>query len=215
LDTSFFGLFAFSFAVGFGAVISPGPVSAAIISQSPRQGWMVGPLISTGHALLEGLVVLLIAFGLTAGLAQPAVQMVIGILGGLLLIWMGAGMLAGALRSKTRLPGEGIGARQLSRPRIFLLGMLTTITNPFWYAWWVTVAAGYLAQARLTGGTAVAAFYLGHISADYGWNTLLSTVIGSGKRWLSGRVYQWINSACGAFLVLLGISFLIQGIRLI
>jgi threonine/homoserine/homoserine lactone efflux protein len=87
---------------------------------------------------------------------------------------------------------------------------MATITNPFWYAWWVTAAAGYLAQARALGLGAVAAFYLGHISADYGWNTVLSTVVGGGRRWITDGVFRAINGACGLFLVYLGFTFLVK-----
>ena len=93
--------------------------------------------------------------------------------------------------------------------------MLTTVTNPFWYAWWVTVAAGYLAQAQVLGSGAVAAFYLGHISADYSWNTALSTIVGSGRRWITESVYRVIIGLCGVFLVYFGVVFLIRGIGLL
>jgi threonine/homoserine/homoserine lactone efflux protein len=42
-------LFAFSFVVGFGAVITPGPISTAIVSESTRRGFVVGPLVAAGH----------------------------------------------------------------------------------------------------------------------------------------------------------------------
>ncbi len=46
-------LFVFSFVVGFGAVVTPGPVSTAIVSESARRGFIVGPLVATGHSLSE------------------------------------------------------------------------------------------------------------------------------------------------------------------
>lgn len=95
------------------------------------------------------------------------------------------------------------------------VGMLATVTNPFWYAWWVTVAAGYLAQARELGLASVAAFYLGHIGADFGWNTALSAVFGSGRRWMSAGVYRCILGLCGLFLAYLGATFLLQGVHLL
>ncbi|MEK6587657.1 MAG: LysE family transporter, partial [Chloroflexota bacterium] len=64
---SLLAIFVFSFVVTFGAVVSPGPVTAAILSESPRQGWKVGPLIAGGHSLLELLMVILIALGLAVG----------------------------------------------------------------------------------------------------------------------------------------------------
>jgi len=204
-------VFIFAFAVGFGAVITPGPVSTAIVSQSTRNGWKVGPLVSTGHSFIELLLTLLIALGLSTVLAQPAIQTLIGLVGGALLLWMGGGMLWGALRGKIHLPGAHSQTPPMTRRQMLGLGVITTITNPFWYAWWVTVAAGYLAQARTLGPGAVAAFYLGHISADYSWNTALSTVIGSGRRWITDTVYRVIIGACGLFLIYLGVVFLAHG----
>jgi len=210
--SSFIVVFIFSFGIGLGAVVSPGPVSTAIVSQSPSRGWLVGPLISAGHALLELAAVLLIVFGLSATLAHPAIQTAVALLGGVLLLWMGGGLVLGALRGKIHLPGKDGQARLLSRWQIVGLGALTTITNPFWYAWWMTVAAGYLVFYTTIGAWAVLAFYLGHISADLGWNTLLSSVVGSGRRWITDRLYRGLIVVCGGFLVYLGISFLVKGV---
>ena len=70
-------VFLFSFLAAIGAVISPGPVSAAIVSQAPRRSWLAG------HSVLELGIVLLIAFGLSAWLARPWIQTAIALLGGL------------------------------------------------------------------------------------------------------------------------------------
>ena len=210
--SSFIVVFICSFGVGLGAVVSPGPVSTAIVSQSPSRGWLVGPLISAGHAVLELAAVLLIVFGLSGALAHPAIQTGVALLGVALLLWMGGGLLLGALRGKIHLPGTGSEARLLSRWQIVGLGALTTISNPFWYAWWMTVAAGYLVFYNTVGAWAVAAFYLGHISADLSWNTLLSGVVGTGKRWITDRFYRGLIVVCGGFLVYLGITFLIKGV---
>ena len=212
--SSLLAVFVFSLLMAVGAVVTPGPVSTAVITQSPRRGWLVGPLVSTGHSLLELAMVVLIAFGLSQGLAQPGVQTAIALAGGLLLLWMGGGMAWGAWRGKIHLPGREDEAKTTGRWQMLGLGAMATITNPFWYAWWVTAAAGYLAQARALGPGAIAAFYLGHISADYGWNTVLSTVVGGGRRWITDGVFRAINGACGLFLVYLGITFLLRAFSL-
>ena len=82
------------------------------------------------------------------------------------------------------------------------------MSDPFWYAWWTTVAAGYLVQAQALGLAAVAMFYLGHISADYAWDTFLSGVVGGGRKWFTDGVYMWVIVACGAYLVYLGWVFI-------
>lgn len=207
---SLLAIFIFSFLVALAAVTSPGPISTAIVSQAPRRGWVVGPLVATGHIVLELIIVLLIVLGLGAGLARPGVQTAIALVGGVVLLWMGAGLLWAVWRGKIHLPGSDERQSPLSAGRLVGLGMLATITNPFWYAWWVTAGAGYLAQTASLG--AVAAFYLGHISADYAWDTLLSTVVGGGRRWITERVYQALILVCGLFFLYLAWGFLSQGI---
>jgi len=213
LPATITGVILFSFAVGFGAVISPGPVSAAIVTQAPRHGWRTGPIVSVGHSLMEFLLVLLITLGLGSVLAHAPIRIAIAMLGGLLLAWMGGMMLWNTLRGRVRLPVEAEHAVSISTTQLFWIGILATISNPFWYAWWVTVAAGYLAQAQQASLVIVSAFYIGHISADFAWNTALSTVIGGGRRWINDRTYQAIMLVSGAFLVYLAYIFVAQGAR--
>jgi threonine/homoserine/homoserine lactone efflux protein len=210
--TSLFAIFVFSFLVGAGAVVTPGPVSTAIVSQSPRQGWKAGPLVAAGHAMMEFVIVILIVLGLGAGLAHPNIQRLIATVGGGLLVWMGVMMLRAVLRGEMHLPGVDDRQNPLSSGQLVGLGMLATASNPFWYAWWVTVAASYLAQAQALNTAGVAAFYLGHVSADIAWDTTLSSVVGGGRRWMNDTIYRAIIVFCGAFFVYLGIVFLKQGV---
>jgi threonine/homoserine/homoserine lactone efflux protein len=111
-----------------------------------------------------------------------------------------------------RLPGKEAAVEKMSSSQLVGLGMVATVSNPFWYAWWVTVAAGYLSQARALGWAAVLAFYVGHISADYAWDTVLSSVVGGGRRWLTDGLYRRLIVVCGSFLIYLGFAFLLSGI---
>jgi len=215
LPATLTGVIVFSFIVGFGAVVSPGPVSTTIVTQSPRHGWWTGPLVSIGHSLMEFILVLLIMVGLGSVLANTPIQIAIALLGGILLAWMGLGMLWNTLRGRVHLPIGEPQALRLSSSQLFWLGILATISNPFWYAWWVTVAAGYLAQAQQAGLAIVSAFYIGHISADFAWNTTLSTVIAGGRKWINDRVYQAIILVSGGFLFYLAWVFIVQGLKLL
>jgi threonine/homoserine/homoserine lactone efflux protein len=211
LPTSLLAIFIFSFSLAIGAVASPGPISTAIVSQTPRRGWTAGPLVATGHSLMELVIVVLISLGL-AGLSHPVIQLIIAWVGGALLLWMGGMMLWETWRGKVRLPRADDGSKPMNGRQLMGLGILATLSNPFWYAWWVTVAAGYLAAAKTVGAGAIAAFFVGHISADYAWDTLLSTVIGGGRRWMNDTVYRLLIAACGLFFVYLGVMFLMRGI---
>lgn len=209
---SLVAVFVFSFVVTFGAVISPGPVSAAILSESPRQGWRVGPLVAGGHSMLELVMVVLISLGLAAGMASPLARTIVGTLGGLTLIGIGASYLLGVVRGRMQLREQ----EQSIVPRSFLtlfgLGVVTTLSNPFWYVWWVTVAAGYLAQAQALGFATVAAFYTGHISADFAWDSFLSVTASAGTRILTNRRYQALIVLTGGFMIYLGAVFILTAL---
>jgi threonine/homoserine/homoserine lactone efflux protein len=210
--TSLLNVFIYSFLIAIGAVVSPGPVSTAIVSQSPRRGWLTGPLVAIGHTSLELIMVILLTLGLGVGLANPTVQTVIALLGGILLAWMGLSLIRNTWQGRIKLPNKEDGFATMNSKQLVGLGMLATVSNPFWYAWWVTVAAGYLYQAKQISLVFVLAFYLGHITVDYTWDTILSTIIGKGSRWMTDKVYRYLIYACGAFFLYLAWVFVSQGI---
>ena len=210
-----FAVFTFSFILAIGAVASPGPVSTAIVSQAPQRGWRVGPLVATGHSLMEFLLVVLVTLGLGTGLASHGIQTGIAFLGGILLLWMGGMILWQIARGTVHLPRADGQSKPLRSSQFVGIGVFATLTNPFWYAWWVTVGAGYLSGylSKANGVAAVIAFYLGHITADYAWDTLLSTVVGGGRRWMTDAVYRTLLLICGVFFIYLGGTFLVHGVR--
>ena len=209
---SLISVFAFSFLLSIGPVVSPGPVSAAIVTESPRQGWRVGPLIATSHVALELLIVGLLAAGLSSGMASPVVREVIAVAGGLVLLYLGARYLSGAWRDDMRLPDPDLDQPRRSTANLLALGILTTVSNPFWYAWWLTVAAGYLAQAAPLGPAGPVAFFIGHMSADYAWDSTLSVLTSFGGRWLTDRRYRLLLVFTGGFMAYIGIVFLRTGL---
>ena len=210
--SGYVALFAWSFGVAIGPVLSPGPVSAAVVTEGARRGFRVGPLVSTGHALMELLMVGALAVGMGQALRIPLLAAGIGILGGAFLVWMGGQMSWQVVRDRPRVPQPGEGAGFGGGRSLVLLGVATTVSNPFWYLWWVGAGGGYVLMTQEEGLIGLAAFYLGHVSADFAWNTFLASVVGSGRRWLSDRIYQGLLFACGLFLIYTGLRFVWEGL---
>ena len=208
---SFIAVYLFSFSMAIGAALTPGPVTTAIISQAPRLGWKTGLLVSIGHAIIELLMVVLITLGLSSVLASPAAQVTIAILGGLLLLYMAVTMFKDVFTGRMVLPSREEGVSAIPPTRLMGLGILTSLSNPFWYAWWMTAAAVFLLQAKAVGWMIVAGFFFGHITADFLWNMVLSTVIGGGGKLITDKVYAGLISICAAYLVYLAVAFLMAG----
>ena len=205
---AFLGLFAWSFGIAIGPVMSPGPVSAAVVAEGARHGVRAGPLVAFGHALMELLMVIALVLGMGQVLQRPALAVAIGLLGGLVMLWIGGSMSWAAIRSRPALPTGEAGPAARGERSLVGLGAATTMTNPFWYLWWVGVGGGYVLMTQQQGLVALAAFYLGHIAADFAWDTALASIVGSGRRWLTDGLYQALLVICGLFLCYTGVRFL-------
>ena len=79
----------------------------------------------------------------------------------------------------------------------------------------VSAAVKTGALCRALGLSSLLAFYLGHISADYVWNSVLATVVASGRSWLTDRIYQALLLVCGLFLVYTGLRFIWAGVGMV
>ncbi len=227
-------LFLAAFAGGFSGAIVPGPFLTVTIDGVTRRGFKMAPLLVVGHAILEGLMVIALVFGLEKFLSNHTVTGTIGLVGGLVLVWMGYGMIQGAIRgaivlelsgdpAKAEESGPEPGESSQTGPRVstglrrrpVLLGLVTSLANPYWVLWWATAGAGYVVAAVTLGSAGVLAFYTGHILSDFAWYLLVGFGVAAGRKFFSTQVYRAIVSACGVFLIGLAVYFLWSGVRML
>jgi threonine/homoserine/homoserine lactone efflux protein len=202
-------IFITSFLVGLSGALMPGPVLVVTISHAARRGFIVGPLIVLGHAILEMAVVAGVSLGLGDFLVLKTVTGMLGLAGGGVLIWMGYGMLSG------KGGGEEDG-RELAlsgRGSPVVAGILTSLSNPYWFLWWATVGLAYISLSLHKGIGGVSAFYSGHILSDLLWYSFIAGLIAAGRKFVAGKVYRTFFIFCGGFLVLFGMYFFYRGVR--
>lgn len=198
--------------VGFSGAMMPGPVMTLLVTESARRGFIAGPLVTIGHVVLELAMVVALYFGLGDVLKQNSVAGVIGLLGGLFLLWMGIGIVRSVASGQVSFSAstQKTGERREGNPVI--AGVLTSVANPYWLLWWATVGAASLITFRSFGWAGLVAFYLGHTLADWVWNSLVAFVVATGRRLMTDRIYRGILVACGVFLILLSFYFVTSGI---
>ena len=200
-----------SFLVGFSGAMMPGPLLVVGISETPRHGWRTGVIISTGHAIAEIGVVLVLMLGIATFAKNEVVSQVIGIVGGTALILMGLAMGRDIL--KNRVSYDSIDSSQKSSRRLLAgKGISATLSNPFWFVWWGTVGLSLLVDSQRLGIEGPIVFYFGHILSDFVWYTAVSIILWSGRKLFVGKVLKSLILACAAFLIYLGITFLIPGL---
>lgn len=189
----------------------PGSLLTYTIRKSLAVGPRAGFIITAGHALLELVLVVVIFMGFGIVLQSEPIQIGIGIVGGVLLAWMGIDMVLGSIRNKVSVKTDDEQARS---GNMVLSGALISAANPYFLLWWAVVGLGFLLQAyedfSLIG---VAIFYLGHIAADFGWYALVSGIVGTTRKFISEKPYRVILTILGALLIFFGGKFVFEAVR--
>lgn len=207
-----FLLFFSAMILGFSGALVPGPLLSVTVRETLKRGISAGPLLISGHALLELVITLALAYGLSVFLTSPVVGGTFGILGGTVLIWMGYGMVREAREKTFQLEAEETGKGSVLGP--VGTGALVSLLNPYFTLWWGTVGAGYVVISLQYGLAGIVSFFLGHISADFIWYTLVSWLLVTGSEKISPGLYRGITGACGVFLIAMAVYFLYTGINL-
>ncbi len=207
-----------SFVMALSGALMPGPLLTYTIArtmQTPRRGYLVGAWVIAGHALLEAALVTGLALGVAQFLRVPLARRIIGTVGALFLGYMGVGLVLEAVRARRRAdpaaaaavqpvqPVQPVQSSPAARMHPVLAGVLVSLSNPYWWVWWVTVGAATLIRfdASLANWWVLLAFFVGHEAGDLAWYLLVSTAVHVGRRSLSGRVVDVLLAGCGVFLV--------------
>lgn len=197
-------------AVGFSGAMMPGSLLTYTIRQSLAVGPKAGFIVTAGHAILEFLLIILIFLGFGSILQSSVAQTAIGLIGGALLLFMGADMIAGAIRNTVKVKTDGSGV--LTRNLVWS-GLAISAANPYFLLWWAIIGLGFIMKSYSAFGVlGVALYYLGHISADFVWYGFVSTVVGKTKQFIKETPYRVIIAGLGGLLIYFGGSFLFSAI---
>lgn len=204
-------IFSTSFVVALSGALMPGPVLALTISGVARRGFRAAPLIIAGHALLELALVIALVFGLSRFIDSDFIASIIGIVGGSVLIGIGA---VTAIKGRKSVNPLSSPPSYATRDHMLVVsGVVTSISNPYWFLWWATIGITYLLWSLKLGAAGVATFFTGHMLGDFGWYAVVALVIITGRRFISDSAYRWMLIVCGIALVGLGVYFIISGAR--
>jgi len=190
-----------AFAIGLTGALSPGPTLVATIDLSLRKGWRTGPIIVAGHMVVEFLIALLIVLGMGAMAEGYTDQITLA--GGPALVVFGLLTIKESRTASLKAGGEISGSP-------FVAGILTSIANPSFIIWWLTIGSGFLLDGLRGGVLLAAAFMAGHWAADLGWYTLVSTSVDRGRTLLSESKYRLLLRLCGVFLILFGLVYFLS-----
>ncbi len=215
----FWVIFSFSFLVALTGAMSPGPLLTYTIIKSVKtrkRGYLMGLWIIIGHAFLEMGIIILLLLGFSFILKNIIVVRIIGVVGGLILVFFGVSIIRDVYRGNiptdflhSSIPEDentsDNGSQGLENPIVG--GIMISMSNPYWWIWWATIGLAFMIQFDISfrNWTKLLAFFLGHEAGDLAWYLIVSTLAFFGIRYLNKKAYYGILVSCALFMILFGI----------
>lgn len=153
----------------------------------------VGAWIAIGHGIIEIPLMIGVLYGFGTVLKHPTAQSMIGLVGGLFLLFMGISML----RRFRHVHVEP----QASKRSPIMTGVVLSAANPYFLVWWGTVGATLVMKSVGFGILGFAAFAVLHWLCDFVWCYFLSALAYRGEG-VFGDTFQRV------VLVLSGVGLL-------
>ena len=190
--------------ISLSGVMMPGPMFAVTVAKSYRSPW-AGTKISIGHAIVEVPIILLIYFGFARFFQLDPVQIVLSLIGGAVIIWLGIGMF----RARKEVVESG---KDLKYGAI-TTGIVMSAINPLFLLWWATVGSMLVMKFIAFGTYGLPVLIITHWICDLVWLSLVSFLIYRTKALWGMKLQEWIFAVCSLLLVGFGIWYFVSGIQ--
>jgi len=190
--------------ISLSGVMMPGPMFAVTVAKSYKSQF-AGTQIALGHAVIEVPLILLIYFGFARFFESNIAQLVLGILGGAMIIWLGIAMF--------RARAEVVQGGKDLPYNAFIAGILTSGFNPFFLLWWVTIGSMLIMKFLDFGTTGLIVFIVVHWLCDLVWLSFVSVLVYRTHSLWGHKLQEGIFIACSLLLVGFGGWFMISGLQ--
>jgi len=205
-----------SFGVGLSGALVPGPMLTVTISDSVKKGPIAGPQVVLGHIMTESAMMVAILAGVGWIIGSQTAALIIGIIGGAVLIYMGYNLSISSNELHNTINNVNNSKKSGIQHGSVLNGIITSLSNPYFFIWWASVGCAFMYKGlELAGIVGLLGFIIGHWSADLSWYSIISFFSSHGTKLMNDRTYKVVMRACGIFLILLGIYFLLSVLKIV
>ena len=185
--------------ISLSGVLLPGPLFAVTIKKAAKSK-TAGALIAIGHGIVEFPLMFFIFFILSQFDIPSVVQVLIGLVGGALMIFMG--LQAFRNRHKQEETTESI------KKDSVLAGVWTTAANAGFILWWLTIGTTLILNAKLFGLLGFSVFAGVHWLTDFLWYAVVALLIFKSQRFWTQRTQMGITLFCVAVFIGFGAYFM-------
>jgi threonine/homoserine/homoserine lactone efflux protein len=176
----------------------PGPLFAVTMEKAAKRK-TAGLLISVGHGIVEFPLMFFIYFWLSQFVIPDFVPITVGIIGGLLMMYMGVNTFRNSHKNGTKY--------EVPRQKSLLTGIWTTAANPGFILWWITIGTTLIMNAQIFGLLGFFVFTVVHWLCDFLWYSIVAFLIFKSQRFWNEKVHNAIFIFCFAIFVGFGAWF--------
>jgi threonine/homoserine/homoserine lactone efflux protein len=184
--------------ISLSGVLQPGPLFAVTMEKAAKRK-TAGLLIALGHGVIEFPLMFFIYFWLSQFVIPAVVPVAVGVIGGLLMIYMGV--------NSFRNRGEAIQKVAVPRQESLLAGVWATAINPGFILWWITIGTTLIMNAQIFGLLGFSLFTVVHWLCDFVWLALMAFVVFKSRRFWNEKVHTAIFVFCFVIFVGFGAWF--------
>jgi len=204
--------------ISVSGVLSPGPLFFANLIYGSKEGFYSGVKIASGHAIVELLLVILLAagiFGFSSFKLTSEIIRIIGLVGGTAIIIFSISQITNIIKRRryidvandknkrrysysSKISNKG---RRLERP--FIIGLTFSALNPFFIIWWLTVGLKLISDSVYLFGIVegILILFSFHIWMDYTWLSVTAYLMSKGRLILKERLYQYFLLSIVSFVL--------------
>ncbi len=195
--------------MGLAFAAPPGAVTAETFRRGVRGGFPLAFGVQLGSLIGDATYALLALAGRAAIAQNAALQVTLGAVGALFMLYLAWSSFSSALGTVTSNEVSGLQSVPNARGRkrgAFLSGMTLSLTNPWAIVFWLSLG-GALASLGLTDPSSeqVAFFFASFMLGSMVWAFILSLAIARVRHWISPLVFRIVSVACGLALGAFGI----------
>ena len=214
--------------------MSPGPLLSYTIMKSveaKKKGYLVGLFVSTGHMIIELILIIILMNGLGILLStvteyqMSIITIVIGLVGGCILVLFGSQLLNDIRKEKIDTtflnPSEDASNHREKNARSKLYNLhpimgsiIFLMSNPYWWLWWSTAGFSIIVDNGVSFHDipAFIGLIIGKELGVYLWYTFIGAAVGLSSKFITKKIYIVILLICALFMAGYGLYLIIRPI---
>ncbi len=186
--------------------VKPGPLMAVVISETMIHNWKSGLKVALVPLITDGPVILLSVILYELLTINAISQAIIGFMGSLILIWLGIDCFK---KSKIKFDDSP------KESHSFKKGIITNLTNPNMYLYWVLIGAPFLLEAYSINISYPFLFIGGFFAAFIVLKMCIAILVDKSKDFLNTSGYKRLLQFSGIALFVFSGMFFVDALSVL